>query len=340
MKLPLANYKKEQEQFQALLDPQNPQRILMFQGESGAGKTRLLEHCMSQVPAHISYLSIQMRGQDTTELDVFYRFGRRIGWDLLPTFVRQVAKFSSNPDAHKDITWRYELRQHLQTIMYLESLVKQKKILEMLTDALFADLHRFQTPCLLVFDTYEKATPELDKWFSHQFLTSVADTNNVYVLIAGTELPIQSADWGYCCSYHELRGILDAEAWLPVAQAMGRKFPSIDYLAGVCDVLKGNPHKILAYLRTLPSTNSTKQQPAQTIASSRSRLRQNMGKYFQGIELEELCFDFNIDYDDLTGKEKKGKIIALIKYMESRGRLPELIAQCKALRPKVDWYDG
>ena len=41
--LPIANYKAEQEQFRHFLKPDSPIRILWFYGETGVGKSRLVD---------------------------------------------------------------------------------------------------------------------------------------------------------------------------------------------------------------------------------------------------------------------------------------------------------
>lgn len=336
-KLPLANYTEEQAHFQELLDRNSRQRILMFQGESGAGKTRLLEYCVDSIPSHIAYLSIQLRGQDTTAMNVFYRLGRRVGWERLQNFTQQVAVLMNSPHAHTDLIWRHGLRQHLQSIMQIESVTDQKDRRAVLTDALFADLQAFQTPRLLIFDTYEQATTELDEWFSSHFLPWVSDTDSLRVLVAGQKLPEESADWRHCCNIHKLDGIRDAQAWLPVAHAMGRTVPSLDYLAGACAMADGNPSKILDFVRLLPVTGEMRQ-PQQTIAETRTQLRRSMVDRFEDQDLRDLCFDFNIDYENLGHSDnKRAKVIAIIEYMDHRARLPELVIQCKELRPGMEW---
>jgi hypothetical protein len=68
-----------------------------------------------------------------------------------------------------------------------------------------------------------------------------------------------------------------------------------------------------------------------------TRLRENLVRHFDGEELRTLCADLGVDYDSLRGEGKEGKARELIAYLDRRGRIPELIEKCRALRTQVDW---
>jgi len=53
-------------------------------------------------------------------------------------------------------------------------------------------------------------------------------------------------------------------------------------------------------------------------------------------ELRTLCFDLQVDYEDLAGETKPDKARELIQYLERRGRLPELVPHLRGLRPDID----
>lgn len=67
------------------------------------------------------------------------------------------------------------------------------------------------------------------------------------------------------------------------------------------------------------------------------QLRQLMTKVFNENELQDICFDLNIDYQLLTGDEKGSKIRELILYTQRNGRLSELLTLCTQLRPRETW---
>jgi len=70
---------------------------------------------------------------------------------------------------------------------------------------------------------------------------------------------------------------------------------------------------------------------------SRSSLRQLLIARFDEGELETLCFDLGIDYDDLAGESKADKVRELLEYLVRRNALPELVRVGKATRPDIPW---
>ena len=68
------------------------------------------------------------------------------------------------------------------------------------------------------------------------------------------------------------------------------------------------------------------------------QLRDQINERFSQIEIKHLCFDLQVDYDNLEGDLKLSKITALIQYLNRRNRLDELFIRCSQLRPKVNWH--
>ena len=68
-----------------------------------------------------------------------------------------------------------------------------------------------------------------------------------------------------------------------------------------------------------------------------ARLRQTLMAYFDETDIQTLCFDLGIDYDDLPGGAKSVKILELIEHLARLGKIPELIDQCSQYRPNVPW---
>ncbi|MCB0124020.1 MAG: ATP-binding protein, partial [Caldilineaceae bacterium] len=77
------------------------------------------------------------------------------------------------------------------------------------------------------------------------------------------------------------------------------------------------------------------------MAPSRARqrriLRDGLDRNFNLEELQSLCFDLDVDYDNLAGATKRAKIEALIGYLELRGEVVTLITEVQRLRPSVRW---
>lgn len=67
------------------------------------------------------------------------------------------------------------------------------------------------------------------------------------------------------------------------------------------------------------------------------QMRQAISQHFNLGELQQLAFDLNLDWDELVGPTKSGKIVALVVMMARHGRLPDLLTQLRQRYPAVDW---
>jgi len=68
-------------------------------------------------------------------------------------------------------------------------------------------------------------------------------------------------------------------------------------------------------------------------------LFQKVDRAFNESELRDLCFQLNVDYEDLEGSGKRDKARELVTWMSRHSRLPDLTALATQLRPKVNWQD-
>jgi class 3 adenylate cyclase len=66
-------------------------------------------------------------------------------------------------------------------------------------------------------------------------------------------------------------------------------------------------------------------------------LRRLLTDAFSESELKDLCFDLDVDDEALPGIGKADKVRALIVLCERNGRLSDLIAACRQLRPHLAW---
>lgn len=58
---------------------------------------------------------------------------------------------------------------------------------------------------------------------------------------------------------------------------------------------------------------------------------------FNEDEVRTLCFALGVEYDNLGGTGKSGKVRELIALMRRVGRLGVLVEWCGQFRPGVDW---
>lgn len=66
-------------------------------------------------------------------------------------------------------------------------------------------------------------------------------------------------------------------------------------------------------------------------------LRDNIAHHFDLGELNTLCFDLGVDFDELPGQTKTEKAQNLLANLNRRNRIPVLIEHLKKQRPHVDW---
>ena len=65
--------------------------------------------------------------------------------------------------------------------------------------------------------------------------------------------------------------------------------------------------------------------------------RRSIDKLFNLEEIRTLCFDLNIDYEDLGGEGKQAKVRELVSLCQRTDRLPELVKLLSNNRPHVAW---
>jgi hypothetical protein len=66
-------------------------------------------------------------------------------------------------------------------------------------------------------------------------------------------------------------------------------------------------------------------------------LHRSLVLHFDLSELQTLCFDLGVDYENLSGSNKADKCRELIAYFQRRGKLGELIDYCQQQRPHLTW---
>ena len=66
-------------------------------------------------------------------------------------------------------------------------------------------------------------------------------------------------------------------------------------------------------------------------------LRREVTACFNDDELRTLCFDLDVEYENLGGTGKAGKVRELIKYLYLLGMILRLKDYCVKVRPHVDW---
>lgn len=84
----------------------------------------------------------------------------------------------------------------------------------------------------------------------------------------------------------------------------------------------------------------TPQRPDQDEGAHRRRLtnlRKQLVAVMNDDELETLCFDLGVDYENLKGESKEAKARELVLHCDRTGKLTELNGLCQSIRPHIAW---
>ena len=334
---PFANYTPEQTLFQELIHGDGSRNILLFHGESGSGKSHLISHCR-QTHKEIPNAFMKLQSGSEAIPTLFHLMGRQRGWADLPHFTRTVAALMEQPEKASDRVWQMGMHRHLGEIGKINDLESRLSRYQLLGDAWFADALQFHTPFLLAVDTYENASTLFDNWFSHDFLAGVAGSPQMRVVVGGKSVPEPHETWHFCASVRELRGVAEAEEWLVWADEAGYQIPSLEWMAGVVTALSGNPSQIIQVIMTATPQSSGLVKPKASVYIQRRQFRHNMIEAFSLEELKDICFDLEIEHENLPGHDQKSAFVReLIGYTQRIGRLSELIQVLQAERPHLEW---
>jgi hypothetical protein len=69
------------------------------------------------------------------------------------------------------------------------------------------------------------------------------------------------------------------------------------------------------------------------------KLSDQISEYFNADELADLCYRLDITYENLAGTTHSARVRELTDYCRRHGRLDDLIAACRKLRPHVLWTE-
>ena len=85
------------------------------------------------------------------------------------------------------------------------------------------------------------------------------------------------------------------------------------------------------------SPASESESKSTTTSSWTARLRKQMAALFSLSDLQQICFDLGLDFEELGEGNKSQKIMALIHTVVTRDRFEDLLLICRDLRPLTDW---
>jgi len=166
------------------------ERILLFEGGSGLGKSELLRQAKAYAKmVGIPFCYVDFKGGRSSTEKVLESLALDLG-DHLPNFSRE--------------------RQSLRPFL------------------LRKDLRALRQPVLLIFDTFEGAAENkpLSDWLNLELLAEVEASPNLAVILAGQKVPDPaSALWGNLARHFPVENIREFDAW---NQWVSRRFPDFD----------------------------------------------------------------------------------------------------------------
>ena len=194
--------------------------------------------------------------------EVIFRTGYVVGWNRLKALNETLKELHNRgKDGVIKITIENNLMlgnenqiQLLSNALGGDSSEERDNRLAAVTDALFRDILSLDQMIVFIFDHFEKSATPTKQWIASPFLSRIAATPNVRVVIGGQGVPIPNVEWSHISQEHNLLGVHDPHDWMPIVSRLNKTIPSdnpISYLLGVCRVLEGHPTRIMTLIESL-----------------------------------------------------------------------------------------
>lgn len=235
---PPANRDDELDLFDRMVAGQTHERILLLEADRGLGKTTLLTEFVRRCPPHIPCARIDLKGGNISLDDIFFRLCDALDWPNFPTFVSRVEKRIESVSIQKNVIlgWQNRIEVALRATDYRSRVIHHAKM----THAFFTDLRTLNHRVLLVFDTFNEASPRVQEWLRGYFLAFAHNTPELVVIIAGRWVPAPSIEWSDCCRHSPLGKLEDVDAWHDYVRRHGWKVPR-EWIEGYCVAVRGHP---------------------------------------------------------------------------------------------------
>ncbi|MEW5959106.1 MAG: ATP-binding protein [Chloroflexota bacterium] len=230
--------------FDRLLSGQAEDRILLIKAPGGRGKSTLLRafvRCCAGRP----HIPLDLKGQTVSLHEIFYEMCDTLGWGQFESFARAAGNLAPQVKIERNILVGRPTIQVIQGALAAETPEQRAERRAALTQAFFDDLRRLPRPPVLIFDTFEAASPELADWFGQSFLPHAYRSPGLVVVIAGRQVPPETIAWsGY---RHDLPPIADPRPWLSYCEREGLAMHE-EGVKVLCTLFKGHPDEIVTAL--------------------------------------------------------------------------------------------
>lgn len=243
MRYPPANREPEFELFNRMLAGETEERILLLEAGGGMGKTTLLEAFMRHCSQHTDCVPIDLKGSGTGLHEIFYKVCESLEWERFPAFRACMERRVGDPvQVNINKNWmfgRNEIKVALHSAEASDRAIQRAE----LTRAFLEDLRKMRRRLLLVFDTFDEASPDVQEWLEGSFLGAARRISDLFVVVAGRRVPKPTIEWSAHCCHRCLSGVEDVDAWDAYAQRCGLFVPR-DWIEGYCVALEGHPAQV------------------------------------------------------------------------------------------------
>jgi hypothetical protein len=245
---PLANRKTEIELFRAMLKNTTETRILLIQASSGKGKTNLLENFTHECDG-VCLVTLNCKNAEKGISEVFGVFRQELGADTFSQFNATYAQLRSSVNVAGNSAGG-DINVGISSLLNVENEQTRQLNLARLEEAFFEDLHAVcQTMIVVIFDTFESAPSDLQRWLSGGFLRNAARHPHLRVVIGGQSVPEGGIEkWERACERRTLDDILDVDEWMEYVHARQWKFDR-SYVQGIVEALDGFPRNVVLKLQ-------------------------------------------------------------------------------------------
>jgi AAA ATPase domain len=241
----MANRTKEVDHFMKMLSGQCAKRILLVQGPSGYGKTKLLSKLGQSAPSSTCTIPIDLKAASSGVVHVFGRVQKRLGIDNFPRFNAELENiFATGVEIHGN---RLSGQGNCIEVVLQADPETRAFRLSKIQRAFFEDLRCCNRQIVIILDTFNEATEELSQWISGSFLAEVAESQNLLAVVAGQTVPQSSIEWHEHKHCYQLEQIEDHEVWHIYAKNMGLPFDRKE-LEALVDCIGGIPAEITKFL--------------------------------------------------------------------------------------------
>lgn len=192
--------------FRGMIEQKSSEHVFRIIGLEKMGKSRVLRefYNISKYEYHAFSALVDLRSKLQNFADLLFVICEQLGSDHFINF----------HNIHNDIIAQRKGVEISRTTLIFSTLKVDDKnnklqddiLRRQLTNAFLKDISSFpfSVPLVFLFDAFEQADESIQDWINEQLLVGLCQLSNVYVVIAGRQLPEPPISYFHSCKFHEL----------------------------------------------------------------------------------------------------------------------------------------